>query len=219
MPQIFNPSTNTLSRVSIFGAVVLLALAAWVFATLNRSSYATRQGLILAQPVPFSHDHHVSAIGIDCRYCHTAVEQSSAAGIPPTATCMTCHSQIWAQSPMLEPVRASFASGAPIAWTRIHDLPGFAYFNHSIHVAKGIGCATCHGRIDRMALTWQASTMQMEWCLECHRDPARFVQPRETVFSPTWQPPGNATDEAALRAELARSYRLKSKMSCSTCHR
>ena len=193
MAQIFHPSTNTISRVSIFGAVFFVAALAWLLAAVNRSSYVTREGVVHAQPVPFSHKHHVSGLGIDCRYCHTSVEEAAFAGIPPTKTCMTCHAQIWTDSPMLEPVRHSYRTGQPIVWTRVNDLPDFVYFNHSIHVKKGIGCETCHGRVDQMPLTWQATSMQMEWCLDCHRAPERFVRPRELVFQMGWATSPKAT--------------------------
>jgi len=216
MPQIFHRSTNTISKVSIFGAVFILAGAVGMGAMLDRSSYSTRVGLILKQPVPFSHDHHVSAIGIDCRYCHTSVETSAFAGIPPTSTCMNCHSQIWADSPTLEVVRESFRTGQPISWTRIHDLPDFVYFDHSIHLAKGVGCVTCHGRVDRMPLVWKTSSLKMEWCLDCHRHPERRLQPREQVFNLSWQLPAHAV---ALRQQLAKEYRVQSLTNCSVCHR
>ena len=131
------------------------------------------------QPIPFSHAHHVGGLGIDCRYCHTSVETSSFAGIPPTKTCMNCHSQIWSTSPTLEPVRESFRTGVSIQWTRVNDLPDYVYFNHSIHVNKGIGCESCHGRVDRMPLTWQENSLQMDWCLDCHRDPGKHIRPRD----------------------------------------
>src|ERR1017187_5640949 len=150
MAQIFHHSTNTFSRITIYGAVFILAFAVWCFATLNGSGYVTREGQVRDQPIPFSHLHHVADDGIDCRYCHTTVETSNTANIPPTKTCMNCHSQIWSTSPMLEPGRESFRSGQSIAWTRVHDLPDYVYFNHSIHVNKGVGCETCHGRVDRM---------------------------------------------------------------------
>jgi hypothetical protein len=158
MPQIFHPSFNVISRASIYGAVLLLAAVGWALSVVYRSSYATQVNVVRAQPVPFSHEHHVRGLGIDCRYCHTSVETSAFAGIPATETCMHCHSQIWADSPMLEPVRESFRSSVPIAWTRVHDVPDFVYFDHSIHVQKGIGCATCHGRVDQMPLTWRTET-------------------------------------------------------------
>jgi hypothetical protein len=216
MPQIFHRSTNTISKVSIFGVVFILAGAVGMGAMLDRSSYSTQVGLILKQPVPFSHDHHVSAIGIDCRYCHTSVETSAFAGIPPTSTCMNCHSQIWSDSPMLEPVRESFRTGEPISWTRVNDLPDFVYFDHSIHLAKGIGCVSCHGSVDRMPLVWRTSSLKMEWCLDCHRNPERHVRPRAEVFNLSWKPPAQA---AALRKQLAREYQVQSLTTCSTCHR
>ncbi|MFN2387574.1 MAG: cytochrome c3 family protein [Thermoanaerobaculia bacterium] len=217
--QIFHRSTNTISRVSLFGAVFFLAFLGWLFGAIQRSPYVTQQGVAREQPVQFSHQHHVGAVGIDCRYCHTTVETSSFAGIPPTKTCMNCHSQIWATSPILEPVRESFRTDESLEWTRVHDLPDFSYFNHSIHVAKGIGCETCHGRVDRMPLIWQASSLQMEWCLECHREPERFVRPREEVFTMGWVPP---KDQLELGRELVKQYGIRTSFeltSCSMCHR
>ncbi len=215
MPQIFHHSTNTISRVSIFGAVFFVAAFFGIAAMLDRSSYWTGQTKVLEQPVPFSHDHHVAAIGIDCRYCHTSVEDAAHAGIPPTATCMNCHSQIWADSPLLEPVRESFRTGERIRWARVHDLPDFVYFDHSIHVAKGVGCVECHGRVDRMPLMYQAETLQMEWCLDCHRNPTPRLRPRSAIFDMASQTP---RDKAA-REQLARDYHVNSLIDCSTCHR
>jgi hypothetical protein len=216
MPQLFPRSANALARGSIvFGLFAVGALGAAVFA-LARSGYVTRQGLVLAQPVPFSHDHHVGQIGIDCRYCHTAVESSAAAGIPPTATCMNCHNQIWTNAAILEPVRSSLRENKPLRWNRVHDLPDFVYFNHSIHVAKGVACVTCHGQVDTMPLMYQEQSLQMEWCLSCHRDPVRNIRPREEVTNMRWQPPA---DLAALQQKLAAEYNVQSKTSCSTCHR
>jgi hypothetical protein len=166
--------------------------------------------------VHFSHKHHVSDDGIDCRYCHTSVEQSSFAGIPSTKICMSCHTQIWAESPILEPVRESFRTGKSLEWTRVHNLPGFAYFDHSIHVHKGIGCSTCHGRVDQMPLMWRENTLYMEWCLECHRNPERFVRPRDQVFNMQWQPP---PDQLALGEKLVQEYKIERLTSCSVCHR
>jgi hypothetical protein len=216
MSQIFHPATNTLSKVSILGALLILALVGWMLYLVIRSDYVTQVDVVRPQPVQFSHEHHVSGLGIDCRYCHTSVETSAIAGIPPTETCMNCHSQIWADSPMLEPVRASFRTGQPLAWTRVHDLPDFAYFDHSIHVQKGIGCATCHGRVDQMPLAWRESTLQMQWCLDCHRHPERFVRPREAVFDMGWQPP---TDRAQASAKLIEDYRIHPLTDCDVCHR
>ncbi len=218
MPQIFPPSTNTFSKLSIFGAVFFLAALLWVIAAISRSSYVTQTEVAREQPVPFSHKHHVSGLGIDCRYCHTSVEEVAFAGIPPTKTCMTCHSQIWSDSPILEPVRESFRTDRSLEWIRVHDLPDFVYFNHSIHVKKGVGCVSCHGRVDQMPLVWKAHSLDMEWCLECHRHPEQFVRPREYVLRMDWQPAG---DQLALGAALVKEYHIdKSKLTnCSTCHR
>jgi len=216
LAQIFHRSTNTIARVTIFGALFFIGATLWLLAMLVRSSYATRKDVVLEQPVPFSHDHHVSQIGIDCRYCHTAVETSSSAGIPPTATCMNCHSQIWSDSPMLEPVRSSSKNQTSLRWNRVHDLADFVYFNHSVHVAKGIGCSSCHGRVDRMPLVSRAHTLQMEWCLACHRDPGKFVRPREAVFDPHWERP---RDGDALGRRLVQQYHIQTLTNCSVCHR
>lgn len=215
MPQLFHRSTNTIAKVSLFGAVFFVLGLGWVFATLNRSPYNTKQGVTREQPVPFSHDHHVAALGIDCRYCHTSVETSAFAGIPPTATCINCHKLIWNDSPMLAPVRESFDRGEPLRWTRVNDLPDFVYFDHSIHVAKGVGCATCHGRVDQMPLMMQATSLQMEWCLACHREPERFVRPRDAVFDMAWTP----EEQETLGRQLVEAHDIRSATSCSTCHR
>ena len=216
MSQIFHHSTNTLSRLSIFGGIFVIAFLVWAWAELNASTYATRAKVPVEQPVPFSHEHHVGGLGIDCRYCHTTVENSSFANIPPTKTCMNCHSQIWSTAPMLEPVRESFRTDKSIRWIRVHDLPDYVYFNHSIHVAKGVGCTTCHGQVNKMPLMWQESSLQMTWCLECHRHPERFVRPRSEVFSVTYTPPA---DQLALGRKLVKEYSIQSLTSCSTCHR
>ena len=214
MAQIFHRSTNTLSRVTIFGAVFIAGFVLWVIGGIVRSPYATDQGVTRVQPVPFSHQHHVAGLGIDCRYCHTSVETSWFAGIPPTSTCMNCHAQIWTNAEMLAPVRNSFTTGTPLVWQRVHRLPDFVHFNHSIHVAKGIGCATCHGRIDRMALTYQASPLTMQWCLDCHRAPEKYVRPRDQVFNMTWTPKNQEVDGP----KLVRAYNIQKLTSCSTCH-
>jgi hypothetical protein len=222
MPQIFHHSTNALAKLTIYGAVFVLVVALWATAELNRSSWNTGQWVERQQPVQFSHKHHVGDDGIDCRYCHTSVETAAFAGMPSTNTCMSCHKQIWAESPYLEPVRASFRTGKPIEWIRVHDLPDYAYFNHSIHVAKGVGCSTCHGRVDQMPIAYQASTLQMEWCLECHRDPTRFIRPKSKVFDMNWRQE-NKTDVERLEATvLMKKYQIQDARvltSCSTCHR
>jgi len=218
--QIFHRSFNTLSRLSIFGAVFILAFAGWAWARFIRSDYVTGVLVFRDQPVPFSHQHHVSGLGIDCRYCHTSVETSSFAGFPATEICMNCHSQIWVNSPMLAPVRASYRSGQSISWERVHNLAEFAYFNHSIHVAKGVGCVTCHGRVDHMPLTTQVASLHMEWCLDCHRHPERYVRPRERVFDLAWQPSDDGLDQVALGNRLVDEYGIKrDNTSCSVCHR
>jgi hypothetical protein len=216
MPQIFSRRANTLARVSVPALLVLGAACLAVVAIVQRSPYSTGVGVAVAQPVPFSHQHHVGQDGIDCRYCHTSVEQSRFAGIPSTEICMNCHRQIWNESPMLAPVRDSYRRDVPLVWNRVNDLPDFVYFDHSIHVAKGIGCESCHGRVDRMPLTWRARTLDMAFCLECHRDPERHVRPREAVFEMGWRPPA---DQPSLGRELVRRYGITSKTSCSTCHR
>jgi hypothetical protein len=219
MPQIFHHSTNTIARVSIFGSIFFLGVLLWVIQEINRSPYVTQAYVAVEQPVQFSHKHHVGDDGIDCRYCHTTVEQSAFAGIPPTKTCINCHSQLFADSPYLEPVRESWRSGKPIRWVRVHDLPEFVYFDHSIHVNKGVGCSSCHGRVDLMPLVWPVASLQMEWCLECHREPERFLRPRDQIFNMEWQPSANQLEEGR---RLAKEYNIASRKvmeSCSTCHR
>ena len=218
MAQIFHPSTNTVSKITIFGAVFLIGGLLWLLAELNRSAYVTQDNVVRPQPVPFSHKNHVSVLGIDCRYCHTAVEQSAFAGIPSTSTCMNCHSQIWTNSPMLEPVRESYRTGQPLRWTRVHNLAEFVYFNHGIHVNKGVGCATCHGPVDQMPLIAQEESLLMEWCLDCHRNPERYLRPREEVFNMSWTAPPNQSE---LGRELVRKYNVRTEQltDCSVCHR
>jgi hypothetical protein len=216
MSQIFHRSANTIARVSIFGAVFFIAGLLGLFAEVNRSPWVTQARVAREQPLQFSHERHVGGNGIDCRYCHTSVEESSFAGIPPTKTCMNCHTQIFANSPFLDPVRESFRTGRSIRWTRVHDLPDFVYFDHSIHLHKGVGCTTCHGQVDRMPLMWQDASLQMEWCLDCHRNPEQYVRPRETVFRVDYTPPPN---QRALGTQLVADYQIQKLTSCSTCHR
>jgi len=219
MPQIFHRSTNTISKFSIFGFLFVLGGLAWVGTAINRSPYVTQAGVAREQPIQFSHAHHVGDVGLDCRYCHTSVETSNFAGIPPTKTCMNCHSQLFVDSPYLEPVRSSFRTGDSLVWTRVNDLPDFVYFNHSIHVNKGVGCDTCHGKVDRMPLMWQAASLQMEWCLDCHRNPAKNLRPKDQVFNMNYEPPA---DQMALGNQLIQEYHIPSKQTltdCSTCHR
>jgi hypothetical protein len=215
MPQIFHPSMNTISRATIFGAVFFLAAALWLMLAIARSSYMSDVGIIKPQPVPFSHAHHVAEAGIDCRYCHTSVEDSSFAGIPPTQTCMNCHSQLWTESPILEPVRASYRDDKPLVWNRVHDMPDFAYFYHNIHVQRGVACTTCHGELAEMPLTWKNATLYMEWCLECHRNPEKFVGPQSETFASAAVP---ATTVSARPAGHWKNTRGTLLTNCSLCH-
>jgi hypothetical protein len=232
MSQIFSRSANSISRVSILGAVLLIGLLLGLVYELGTSPWVTRQYAAREQPIQFSHERHVAGNGIDCRYCHTSVEQSRFAGIPPTKTCMNCHSQIFSASPFLEPVRASFNSNKPLHWTRVHDLPDFVYFDHSIHVNKGVGCTTCHGPVDKMPLMYQNATLQMAWCLDCHRNPEMNVRPRDQVFSVAYRQPASDrpvkalgkefTDQRELGKALVAEYKIQEPRnitSCSTCHR
>lgn len=220
MPQVFGRNANTLARISLLGVVIIVGLLGWALYQISYSDYETQAHTDRQQPVLFSHKHHAGDDGIDCRYCHTSVETSAFAGIPPTKTCMNCHRQIWANSPMLQPVRDSFRTGEPLKWTRVHDLPDFVYFNHSIHVNKGVGCSTCHGRIDKMALTYQVNSLYMQWCLDCHRNPAKFVRPKDQVFNMDWPSPGWDQDKEGPK--LVNEYKIQSPAvltSCDTCHR
>jgi formamidopyrimidine-DNA glycosylase len=216
MAQIFHRSSNSVAKVSIVAVLLMVCGVVLAAYKINAGSFITDVDVAPGQPVPFSHKHHVGDDGIDCRYCHTSVETSSFAGLPPTETCMGCHSQIWANAELLEPVRASFRTGKSLEWTRVHDLPDFAYFNHSIHVNKGIGCSTCHGRIDQMPLTYKVNSLYMQWCIECHRNPARFVRPRDQVFNTAYQYP---SDQLDLGARLVKEYKIQSLTDCVTCHR
>lgn len=218
MGQIFHPSTNTFAKVTIFGGLIFIAILGALGLAFARSDYATDVNLVQPQPVQFSHEHHVSGLGIDCRYCHTSVEKSSFAGMPSTHTCMTCHSQIWNESPKLALVRESYATGVPLAWTRVHDLGDYVYFNHSIHVMKGIGCTNCHGQVDQMPLMWKEEPMTMEWCLECHRQPELALRPVEEVFNMDYVQPSN---QVALGEQLIEEYHIPTERltDCYTCHR
>ena len=219
MAQIFHRGANNVAKISIVVAILLAGGAFFVYTQIARSSYLTGTFVEKQQPVQFSHKHHVGDDGIDCRYCHTSVETSASAGIPPTQTCMNCHSQIWADSPYLEPVRESYRTNTPIEWERVHDLPEYAYFNHSIHVAKGVGCSTCHGQIDNMPAVFQENTLQMEWCLSCHREPEKYIRPKSEIYNMQWSDGDLSAEE---RTQLKTDYRIRSKemlTSCSTCHR
>jgi len=218
MVQIFRPRSNTIAKVvmSLLAAlpIVLVGLA---YSVMN-SPYVTDQSITREQPVPFSHAHHVGGLGLDCRYCHESVEKARFAEIPPTETCMTCHSQIWTNATMLAPVRDSLAKNQPIHWRRVHELPDYVYFDHSIHVAKGVGCSTCHGDVDRMPLMKQAAPLTMGWCLTCHRSPENYIRPLSAVFDMKWTAPKDQVDQGR---RLVREYHIDIKhlTDCSKCHR
>ena len=219
MAQLFHSSANYIAKASLVGAVLLAAVGGFVYTIVARSSYLTGQYIERQQPVQFSHKHHVGDDGIDCRYCHTSVETSDTAGMPPTQTCMNCHSQLWADSPYLKPIRDSWAENKPIEWVRVHDLPEYAYFNHSIHVNKGVGCSTCHGDIANMAGIYQANTLQMEWCIQCHKDPTPNLRPKAEIFNTKFDPASQSEEE---RKTLHDNYKIRSRelmTSCSMCHR
>jgi hypothetical protein len=219
MAQIFHRSTNFIARFSVFSAVFLIGLALIAVLAVARSPYMTRQNISREQPVQFSHKHHVGDDGIDCRYCHTGVETSAVAGIPPTKTCMNCHSVLFNNAPYLEPIRASYRDDKSIEWVKIHRLADFVYFNHSIHVNKGVGCTTCHGAIDQMPLVFQANTLLMQWCLDCHRDPAPNLRPMDKVFAMDWKP-GPDQEEQSQKFMVDRKIRTTVELTnCSTCHR
>jgi len=219
MAQFFKKSANNIARITMVSVVLLAVVAFYLYTTVSRSDWITGRHVERMQPVQFSHKHHVGDDGIDCRYCHTTVETAASAGLPATQTCMNCHSQLFADSEYLEPVRASFRDNKPIEWTRVHDLPEYVYFNHSIHVAKGVGCSTCHGEIDNMPAVYQANTLQMEWCLSCHKDPSQFIRPKSEIFNMQWK---DSNITAERRVELKEEYAIRSRemlTSCSTCHR
>jgi MoCo/4Fe-4S cofactor protein with predicted Tat translocation signal len=237
MPNVFHPVMNTLSRVSIYGAVFMVAGVLALLWFLVRTPYMTEAGVIREQPIPFSHQHHVGDVGLDCRYCHTTVETSAFAGLPATSVCLNCHSHLFADQPILQPVRDSYANDQPIEWTRVHDLPDHAHFNHQIHIHKGVACVTCHGRVDEMPLMYRENSLLMEWCLQCHREPEQHIRPREFVFrlesleelSETSEfrdyvsrefpsLAGTSVELPALRRALAERYDVESQMNCSNCH-
>ena len=229
MAQVFPRSMNSVARIVVFGAPLMFAGSLLGGTIVYRSGFITGQGEVIDQPVPFSHKHHTGELGIDCRYCHTSVETSSFAGIPPTKTCMNCHQQMWAGSEMLGVVRESYVNNESIPWERVHILPRYVYFNHSAHIGKGVGCYSCHGDIDQMNLTRQAKPLLMEWCLKCHRDPEANLRPKDEVFSMKWKPEdttnpatGKPYEQRELGHELKEKYHVRDPIvitSCSICHR
>ena len=219
MAQIFHRSFNFISRLSLSGLVFLGGLALTGVLVVARSPYITNQRVTREQPVQFSHKHHVGDDGIDCRYCHTSVETSAYAGIPPTKTCMNCHSVLFNNVGYLEPVRESYRTEQSIQWVKVHRLADYVYFNHSIHINKGIGCSSCHGAVNEMPLVFQASPLTMQWCLDCHRNPQVNLRPKEEIFNMAWRAPANQEE---IGKKLAADYKLRSTSeltSCSTCHR
>lgn len=214
---LFAPRANTVFRVVLL-ALVLCAVSvgygAWQY---YHSPYWNRIGFAPSQPVLFSHRHHAGELRIDCRYCHTSVESSSFAGLPSTQICLSCHSQIFTDTTMLRPIVLSGAENRPIAWNRVTQLPNHVYFNHSIHVAKGVACTECHGDVGNLALMAKRQPLTMRWCLDCHRDPAPRLQPHEALFSPH---PSRVARSAAESRRLMRAYHVESEhlTNCSTCH-
>lgn len=215
MAQIFPRVSNTIARAVVFGGILGAATGVWAYYQVARSPHMTRAFEPLPQPVPFSHKHHVGGVGLDCRYCHVSVEEGAFAGIPSTKTCMTCHSVLFRDAPTLEPVRAAWRENRSVAWTRVHDLPDYAYFDHSVHVARGVACVECHGDVSKMPLTWREGSLQMEWCLDCHRAPEERLRTAAAVFLPDG---GGPADPAASR-EIARARGVRPLRDCSTCHR
>jgi hypothetical protein len=219
MHRVFPRATNTIARASFVAVFLALAFVLWACLVYARSSYGTGANTVREQPVPFSHQHHVGQLGIDCRYCHEHAEHAAYAGLPPTKTCMNCHSQIWQGSDVLEPVRESYRTGEPLRWKRVYNLPGYVYFDHSIHVSKGVGCSSCHGRIDQMPLTYQVPSLLMEWCLDCHRRPEEHLRPRDRVYDMHWQPPPDQRERGRELADKEGVRDPQHLTSCSTCHR
>lgn len=214
VPQLFAPSANTLARASVVGLALLIvggAIGGYVF---TRSSWATGVAQVPTQPVPFSHVHHVGGIGLDCRLCHAHAQDGPVAGLPSVDVCMTCHREVWADADLLEPVRAAWREGREVEWQRVYDLADYAYFHHGIHLAKGVACEQCHGRIDRMPLTGQHAPLTMEWCLDCHRDPIDRLRPPADVWQMGWVAP-DGFDPHALAAELG----VRAETDCTVCHR
>lgn len=218
MPQIFRPYADTVARAVLIGLLVLPFAAIGLAYAFMRSPYVTGEDVVIEQPVPFSHKHHVGELGLDCRYCHDSVEKSSYAAVPPTHTCMTCHSQLYTNTALLAPVRESLAEGKPIRWHKVHRLPDYVYFDHSVHVKHGVGCTTCHGEVETMPLMQQAAPLTMGWCISCHRDPAPQLRPASQIFSTGWKP---AKDQAAKGRKLMDELHIDPShlTDCAVCHR
>lgn len=219
MSQLFRPGANTLARLVLLALLFVPLFGALVAAVWVRGPYTTGQGRYVEQQVPFSHKHHSGDLGIDCRFCHGGVETGAVANVPATKVCMTCHSQIWTNSKMLAPVRQSFATGQPLRWETVNRVPDYVYFDHHVHVNNGVPCTACHGDTRAMPLTVQATPMTMQWCLECHRDPAKRLVPVSRVYDQDpYRGPFTREEAAAVHARVAR-LRGKNLIECSTCHR
>ena len=214
MAQVFDRSSNALARAGLVLTGLIVVALGVALNSLQRSPWVTKQGQRADQPVPFSHRHHVEGLGIQCQYCHTQVEKAAYSGIPPTKTCMNCHSQIWTNAAMLEPVRQSWATGQSIKWIRVHDLPDYVYFNHAIHVNKGIGCASCHGRVDEMPIMYMQNSLQMEWCLNCHRNPGKNLRPTSEIYNMAWS--GPTSSKPVWCAETGKSVPTAQQVNCVT---
>ena len=226
MPQAFHPRANALTKLILGGVVVLLIVGTTALVRLNWSDWSSDEDVFVEQPVPFSHEHHVSGLGIDCRYCHTSVQEASTAGMPATQTCMSCHSQLWTQSEMLQPVRESYRSDEPIQWNRVYDLPDYVYFSHEAHTNSGVACESCHGRVDQMPLTYKAQDLYMKWCLDCHRQPEKNVRPAAFIYAFGYEErlrKQGVTEEErlAMGRRLVEEYGIqKGRLTnCSICHR
>jgi Cytochrome c7 and related cytochrome c len=217
MAAIFGPAANLAVKVTLLAVAAIVLLGACVWFWWPRTDYARNLNSVVDQPIPFSHQHHVAGLGLDCRFCHTSVETSANAGLPPTSTCMTCHSQVWTNAALLAPVRESLANNTPIIWHRVTDLPDYVYFNHSIHIAKGVGCESCHGAIESMPLTYKAKTLTMEFCLDCHRNPASNLRPKSAIYDTGWR----RTNDTPSPATLLSLYHVPDRTltDCSLCHR
>jgi hypothetical protein len=217
MPHVFHPFADTIARGILVGVLLLPFVAIGIAYWLSASEYSTGLTQTTDQPIPFSHQHHVGGLGLDCRYCHSGVETSPVAGLPPTHTCMTCHSQLYTQTAMLAPVRESLANHSPIHWNKVNRPPDYVYFDHSIHIAKGVACANCHGDVSSMPLLRQAAPLTMGWCLDCHRDPAPNLTSVTDVFDPNWKRP----DDPSARSAALVHPQIDNKhlTDCSICHR
>jgi hypothetical protein len=219
MPALFTRRANRIARRSVAAALFVIVAVPLALMVYVRSSFATGEHRDIAQPVAFDHRIHAKDLRIDCRFCHSGADRGAVAGLPPTVACMGCHSKVWRESEQFAPVRASLATHRPIQWRRVNALPDFVFFDHSIHLAKGVGCATCHGHVAEMARVSQATPLSMRWCVECHRDPGPNLRPREMVASTSWTPPTGKVAADSLSADLTLRYHVRQLTSCSTCHR